>query len=126
MKYTLIVLVLALAASPAFAKPRTKTYRSSCERIWKVVESIPTGPGHPYSSSMLDDKRLKAQFVTGHGALTGKRTLYLTLSGTGDTCEVAVEGVFSGLAHNDKGDLFKRIEEALTETPPESKPEPKK
>jgi len=36
---------------------------------------------------------------------------------------VAVEGVFSGLAHNDKGDLFKRIEEALIETPPESKPE---
>ncbi|MBZ5697872.1 MAG: hypothetical protein LAN18_04935 [Acidobacteriia bacterium] len=126
MKMPVITLILLLTASPAFAKPATKTFPASCERVWQVVESIPTGPGHPYSSSMLDDKRLKAEFVTGHGAWTGKRTLYLTLSGTGDTCEVAVEGIFSGLAHNDKGDLFKRIEQALVETPSKPAPEVKK
>ena len=125
MKTLVITLILLVTVSPAYAKPATRTYPNSCEQVWKIVESTPTGPGHPYSSTMLDDKRLKAEFVTGHGAWTGKRTLYLTLSGTGDTCTVAIEGVFSGLAHNDKGDLFKRIEEALPKTPSKS-PEPEK
>jgi hypothetical protein len=119
MKSLVITLILLLAASPALAKPRTKTYPASCERVWQAVQSI-AADTKEYSSSMLDDARHKAELVTGHGAWTGKRTLYLTLSGTGDTCEVAVEGIFSGLAHNDKGDLFKRIEQALVETP--SKP----
>jgi hypothetical protein len=116
MKIPALTLILVVVANPVFAKPATKTYPHSCEQIWQIVESTPTGLGHPYSSSMLDDKRLKAEFVTGHGAWTGKRTLYLTLSGTGDMCTVAIEGVFSGLAHNDKGDLFKRIEQGLPET----------
>src|SRR5437879_7811799 len=116
MKTLLIALILLVAASPALAKPATKTYPRSCAQVWQVVESTPTVPGHPYSSSMLDDKRFKAEFVTGHGAWTGKRTLYLTLSGTGDTCTVAIEGVFSGLAHDDKGDLFKGIDNALSQS----------
>jgi hypothetical protein len=114
MKTTTLLAVVLFAAVPALAKPATKTFPVSCDRLWQAVTSIPTGPSHPYSSSMFDDKRMKAQFVTGHGAWTGKRTMYLTLSGSGETCELAVEGVFSGLAHNDKGDIFKRIDEALT------------
>ena len=47
--------------------------------------------------------------------LTGKRTMDIALSGAGDTCMVAIGGVFSGLVHNDKGDLFKRIEAEFTE-----------
>ncbi len=124
MRKLILLLTLLLVASPALAKPRTKSYPVSCDRVWKAVEAV--AAAKDYSSSMLDDKRQKAQFVMGHGNWTGKRTLYLTLAGSGDSCEVAVEGVFSGLAHNDKGDLFKRIEHALTETPSESKPEPKK
>ena len=113
MKVFAIAVGLLFAAVPAFAKPATKTYAHSCAQVWQAIESTPTGPGHPYSSSMLDDKRHKAEFVTGHGVLTSKRTLYVSLSGSGDSCTVAIEGVFSGLAHNDKGDLFKRIERAL-------------
>jgi PEGA domain len=120
MRKLILFLTLLFAASPALAKPKTKTYPVSCARAWKAVEAV--AAGKDYSSSMLDDKRQKAQFVMGHGAWTGKRTLYLTLSGSGDSCEVAVEGVFSGLAHNDKGDLFKRLEGVLTETPSESAP----
>ncbi|HLB89627.1 MAG TPA: hypothetical protein VJK29_18365 [Terriglobales bacterium] len=124
MRNLILLLALLLVAIPALAKPRTKTYPVSCDRVWKAVEAV--AAGKDYTSTMLDDKRQKAQFVMGHGAWTGKRTLYLTLSGSGDSCEVAVEGVFSGLAHNDKGDLFKRIDQVLAETVPESKPEPKK
>jgi hypothetical protein len=39
---------------------------------------------------------------------------------------VALGGNFSGITHNDKGDLFKRIEDALAQVPSEKKPaEPK-
>ncbi len=114
---TILLALVVLAPIPLLAKPATKTFPVSCDRLWQAVTSIPTGPGHPYSSSMLDDKRMKAEFVTGHGAWTGKRTMYLTLSGSGDTCELAVEGVFSGITHNDKGDFFKRIDEALEKKP---------
>ncbi|TMI88340.1 MAG: hypothetical protein E6H00_12975 [Bacillati bacterium ANGP1] len=93
------------------AKPRVKVFPVSCARVWKAVETVANGKD--YSSSMLDDKRMKASLVTGHGAWTGKRTMYLSLQGSGDSCSVSVEGIFSGLAHNDKGDLFKRIEEGL-------------
>jgi hypothetical protein len=107
----LVVLTLLFPACAAQAKPRTKTYAVSCERLWKAVEDVANGK--EYSSSMLDDKRYKAELVTGHGNWTGKRTLYITLTGSADTCEAAIEGVFSGITHNDKGDLFTRLDEAL-------------
>jgi hypothetical protein len=102
----------ALFRGPRCAsQARTITYPVSCERVWKAVEVV--AAGKEYTSSMLDDKRYKAELVTGHGNWTGKRSLYITLTGSGDTCEVAIEGVFSGLAHNDKGDLFKRHEDSM-------------
>lgn len=107
----MLVLTMCFSAPGVFAKPRTQTYPVSCDRAWKAVEEVANGK--EYTSSMMDDKRHKAELVTGHGNWTGKRTLYLTLTGSGDSCEVAVEGIFSGLAHNDKGDLFKRIEDAI-------------
>jgi hypothetical protein len=105
------VVMICVAALDAQAKPRTKSYPLSCDRVWEAVEDV--AESKDYSSSMLDDKRHKAEVVTGHGIWTGKRTLYITLSGSGDTCEVAVEGTFSGITHNDKGDLFTRIEKSL-------------
>jgi hypothetical protein len=100
MKYTVIVLALALTVSPAFAKPKEKTFPASCGRVWAAVKRA-TVPPH-YNFAQLDDAQ--------------KRYLDITLSGTGDTCTVAIGGNYSGLVHNDKGDLFKRIEEALAET----------
>jgi hypothetical protein len=113
MKYTVIVLGLALAVSPASAKPKEKTFPASCGRVWAAVKRA-TVPPH-YNFAQLDDAQKKGMVSTG-GTITDKRYLDITLSGTGDSCTVAIGGNYSGLVHNDKGDLFKRIEEALAET----------
>jgi hypothetical protein len=109
-----IALVLFAVALPVFAAPKTKMYPASCDRVWAAVK-LATAPPH-YNFAMLDDAQKKGIVSTG-GALTGKRNLDITLTGTGDSCMVAIGGVFSGLAHNDKGDLFKRIDEELIQTP---------
>ncbi len=121
MMRAMIVILLALGfAHTAVAKPRTKVYPGvTCDRMWKAVENV-ADDKKSYTSSMLDDKRMKAELVTGHGAWTGKRTIYITLSNAAEGCEVAVEGVFSGLAHNDKGDLFTRLESALKDLAPDA------
>ena len=124
MKYILIAVVLALLASPVIAKPKEKTYPANCDRVWAAVK-LATAPPH-YNLFQLDDTQKKGIVVSMGNTFLGRRYLDITLTGSGDTCKVAIGGNFSGLVHNDKGDLFKRIEEALTETPPESKPEPKK
>jgi hypothetical protein len=58
---------------------------------------------------------MKGIVSTGNN-LTGKRYLDITLTSAGAGCTVAIGGQFSGLAHNDKGDLFTRIDEALQAT----------
>jgi len=111
----LVSMILTVAsASSAIAKPKENTYPTSCDRVWAAVKLV-TAPPH-YNFTQLDDAQKKGIVSTGN-ALTGKRILDITLSGTGNTCTVAIGGVFSGLVHNDKGDLFERIKEALGETP---------
>lgn len=117
-KVVTIVLTLAVASS-ALAKPKEKMYPASCDRVWVAVKQA-TAPPH-YNFAQLDDAQTKGIVSTGNFA-TGKRILDIALSGTGNTCTVAIGGAFSGLVHNDKGDLFERIQEALAETP-ESTPE---
>lgn len=122
MKHTLLVLLLIACARPTLAKPKEKIYPASCDRVWAAVK-IATGPPH-YNFAQLDDTQKKGIVSTGN-AVSGKRYLDITLTGTGDTCTVAIGGNFSGLAHNDKGDLFKRIDDALitvsTQTTPQAK-----
>jgi hypothetical protein len=123
MKQALAALLLVTVASPAFAKPRLKSYSVSCDNVWAAVKSA-TAPPH-YNFAQLDDSQKKRIVSTGN-TVSGKRYLDITLTGSGDTCTVAVGGNFSGLAHDDKGDLYKRIDEALTETSTQAPAEPKK
>ncbi len=116
------VLLVALGfAHSAYAKPRTKVYPMPCDKVWNAVENL-ADQKKAYTSSMLDDKRMKAEFVTGHGNWTGKRSLYLELSPGAEGCTASIEGVFSGIAHDDKGDLFKRLDDALHIPHPPEKP----
>jgi hypothetical protein len=109
----------------AFAKPKVKTYPQNCNQVWAAVKTA-TSSSH-YNFAQLDDAQKKGMVSTGNN-WSGKRYLDITLtSPTPDTCDVALGGVFSGLAHDDKGDLFGRIEEALktpapSATPPASQP----
>ena len=107
----LLIVVLATVAS---AKPRTKIYPAPCERVWKAVETIAKEYYNP-SLSVLDNQKLRADLTIGkHGFATAPRTINVALSRSEAGCEVVVDGNFSGLAHNDKGDLFKRIGEATS------------
>ena len=110
------ILLLAVISLPIFAAPKTKVYPASCDRVWAAVK-VAAVPPH-YNFAMLDDAQKKGMISTESG-LSGKRTLDITLTGTGESCTVAIGGIFSGLAHNDKGDLYKRIEAgfALTASP---------
>jgi hypothetical protein len=119
MKQFLIALVLITFASPVFAKPKEQVFAASCDRVWSAVK-IATAPPH-YNFAQLDDAQKKGIVSTGN-AVSGKRYLDITLTGSGETCTVALGGNFSGITHNDKGDLFKRIEEALAQAPSEKKP----
>jgi hypothetical protein len=110
VKPTLIVLTLLIAAAPAMAGPREKTYPVDCGRLWAAVRATSVPPHYNYTQ--LDDAERKGVVSTG-STLSGKRYLQISLSGSGDTCTLSIDGVFSGLAHNDKGDLLKRIDEAL-------------
>jgi hypothetical protein len=122
MRISFMFLMLATMATTAFAKPKTQVYPASCDRVWAAVKRAAVPPH--YNFAMLDEAQKKGMISTGDN-LSGKRTLDITLAGTGDSCTVAVGGTFSGLVHNDKGDLFKRIEQQLT-APSVAKPDEKK
>jgi hypothetical protein len=119
MKQFLIALLLTAFAAPALAKPKEQVFAASCDRVWSAVK-IATAPPH-YNFAQLDDAQKKGIISTGN-SFSGKRYLDITLTGSGETCTVAVGGNFSGISHNDKGDLFKRIEEALAQVSTETKP----
>jgi hypothetical protein len=123
MKQCFMAVILTTLASPIFAKPKEQVYAASCERVWAAVK-IATAPPH-YNFSQLDDAQKKGIVSTGN-AFSGKRYLDITLTSSGETCTVALGGNFSGITHNDKGDLFKRIEDALAQVPIEETPEAKK
>jgi hypothetical protein len=110
MKRTLLLLILSIAATPAVAGTREKTYPVGCDRLWAAIKATSVPPRYNYA--VLDDGQRKGVVSTGSG-LSGKRYLQISLAGSGDTCTLAIDGVFSGLAHDDKGDLLKRVDEAL-------------
>jgi hypothetical protein len=108
----LACVLLVLVACPAFAKPKEKIYQATCDRVWAAVK-IATAPPH-YNFAQLDDAQKKGMVSTGNN-FSGKRYLDVTLTGNENTCKVAIGGSYSGLEHNDKGDLFKRIDDALAQ-----------
>ncbi len=117
MKIATVVLTLTLfaALSPmALAKPKpaTKVYPVSCETLWTATKKAVS---NHYDVLSLDDKEQAGSFTTG-SIWSGIRPLAFHLEGTGKSCTVYVTGHFSGITHNDKGDLFKRIEEQLKST----------
>jgi len=96
-------------------KPATKVFSLSCAQVWNGAKAAVQSN---YDVLSLNDQTRSGSFTTG-GFWTGVRSLTFSLTGTSDGCTVSVTGHFSGLLHNDKGDFFHRIQDALT-----LKPEP--
>lgn len=112
VKYILIAtLVLSSLTVPAFGKTHKDVYDVSCSTLWPAVKDVLRNSGK-YGIIGIDSQEMTASYNIG-GSLGGKRINSLVLNSQGDKCELQVQTAFSGLAHDDYGDLKKRVEEAL-------------
>jgi hypothetical protein len=107
----LLLSTLAWAAP----KPTTKDFTAPCASVWDAAKTVV--PKH-YEVLNMNDQAQSGTFNIGNGVITGRRALSFSMSGTGDTCTVSVTGHFSGLANNDKGDFFKRLQSELSNAAP--------
>src|ERR1700674_123880 len=105
-----LALVLAIAV-PGFAKTHKDTFEVSCKVLWPAVKDALRNSGK-YGILGIDNEEMTASYNIG-GTLSGKRTNSLVLNGKGNSCEMQVQTAYTGLAHNDEGDLKKRVEESL-------------
>jgi len=121
MKTSLCFVTLLLLALPAFAagkKAYKTTYPIPCSDLWTAVKLALANPDN-YKDVQSDDEKRTASYNVKHsihwsvtGAINqGKNEV--SLSPTGDTCEMSVMSMFSGFSHNDQGDFKKRVDEAL-------------
>ncbi|MDP9054859.1 MAG: hypothetical protein M3N93_11255 [Acidobacteriota bacterium] len=107
---SLAALLLQYSPATAAPKPTTKEFAASCSSVWDSAKVVV--PKHYLVLSMSAQDHTGA-FEIGNGVLTVRRALAFSMTGSGDTCTVAITGHFSGLANNDKGDFFKRIQDGL-------------
>jgi hypothetical protein len=106
-----LLVVVLLLSSFAIAKPKpaTRTYPASCPEVWEATKTVVEGH---YDVLNLDDHKMAGSFTTG-SIWSGVRPLAFALTSAENGCTISVTGHFSGLIHNDKGDFFKRIQEAF-------------
>ena len=123
---TLLVLTMAL---PMFGKTHKEVYNVPCSVLWPAVKDVLRNSGK-YGIIGIDNSEMTASYNIG-GSLGGKRINSLVLNTQGDNCELQTQTAFSGITHDDAGDLKKRVDEALAKqkqaaspAPPAAKSEP--
>lgn len=115
IRVTLIALLLALTV-PAFAKTHKYDYDIPCSNLWPAVKDALRNSGK-YGIIGIDSGEMTASYNIG-GFLGGKRINSLVLNTIATGCELQVQTSFSGVEHDDAGDLKKRIDESLAKLPP--------
>jgi hypothetical protein len=113
-KITLVLLLSALVGvvPRSFAKTHRDMFLVSCDALWPVVKNVIRNSGK-YGVIGIDNTEMTISYNIG-GFVAGKRINSLVLNRQGEnSCEMQVQTSFSGLAHNDEGDLKKRVEAAL-------------
>jgi len=119
MRRLLLVAVL-LFPSTIFAKTHEEPFDAPCASVWAAVRQVLLYSGR-YGLLFASNEDMAASYNIG-GALGGKRTNSVHLKANGQGCTVIVQTAFSGLAHNDAGDFFKRVRDALAQGPPSKSP----
>ena len=108
------LLFLLTASLNILAKPKpvTKEYPTPCSVVWQAAKSAFKEHYEVLSWNAEDQT---GSLATGSGS-TGvwMLTFSLSRSSGGSSCTVSVTG-HSGVIHNDKADLFKRIADALND-----------
>jgi hypothetical protein len=85
MKPILALLVFGLTASIASAGHTSKTFGSSCDAVWAAEQTV-LASGQ-YKTVVLDKEKRTASFADNSVV-----TLLTSLSGSGDTCTMTLEG----------------------------------
>ena len=111
MKRVLTTLCLLACAAPALAKTHSYIYPMPCSQLWPAVKDTLRNSGK-YGILGIDSTELTASYNIG-GNLGGKRTNSLVLNTKDGGCELQVQTSYSGITHDDAGDLKKRVDESL-------------
>ena len=112
MKRTAVAVLLLFGfVVPAVGKTHKENYNVPCNTLWAAVKDVLRNSGK-YGIIGIDSTEMTASYNIG-GSLGGKRINSLVLNTQGNNCEMQVQTAFSGLAHDDAGDLKKRVDEAL-------------
>jgi hypothetical protein len=131
VKPLLLALIIALLLSsltlPAFGKTHKDVFEVPCATLWPAVKDVLRNSGK-YGIIGIDSQEMTASYNIG-GTLGGKRINSLILNSQGEKCELQVQTAFSGLIHDDYGDLKKRVDESLAKQktagpPPPTTPTP--
>src|SRR5215467_9240889 len=111
MKRLLVVLFLIMLGGSAIAKTHHDMFDVPCSTLWPAVKDTLRNSGK-YGIIGIDNQEMTASYNIG-GYMGGKRTNSLVLNPKGNQCELQVQTSYSGLVHNDEGDLKGRVEESL-------------
>ena len=109
-RMVLAMLFLVLGGA-AVAKTHHDMFDVPCKTLWPAVKDTLRNSGK-YGIIGIDNEEMTASYNIG-GYMGGKRTNSLVLNSKGNQCELQVQTSYSGLVHNDEGDLKDRIEQSL-------------
>ena len=111
VKRLVLVILLLCVAVPTFAKTHKDVFNVPCSVLWPAVKDTLRNSGK-YGIIGIDNTEMTASYNIG-GTLGGKRTNSLVLNSKENNCEMQLQTAYSGLEHNDAGDLKKRVDESL-------------
>ncbi len=106
-----VLLTCAAVSTPSFAKTHKDDYNVPCPKLWAAVKDTLRNSGK-YGILGISDEEMTASYIIG-GSLGGKRINSLVLNPKGSGCDLQTQTAYSGLIHNDAGDLRKRIDASL-------------
>lgn len=109
MKQFSLILAVLTVAVPGLGKTHKGVFAVPCTTLWPAVKDTLRNSGK-YGIIGIDSTEMTAFYTTG--AFKRVNSLVLNPKGRG-SCEMQVQTYYSGLAHNDAGDLKKRVQESL-------------
>ena len=116
VKHVLLIAVLALAASPAIAKPKTRTFAQPGTVVFPVAEKL--GSEKPYKMQIDDKTDMNLDIQTGSFWKSGTAQIIVKfVQDAAGTCTVTDDSRYSGVLRN--GTVFlDRLEKALADSKP--------
>jgi hypothetical protein len=111
LKRLAVLFLLVLFATSAIAKTHNDMFNVPCSVLWPAVKDTLRNSGK-YGVIGIDNNEMTASYNIG-GFMGGKRINSLILNDKGQSCELQIQTSYSGLTHDDAGDMKDRIEKSL-------------